>query len=81
MILELPGESAMRLGGALMNPKQELVVMRMLGDPRIPLDIDVFAESILASPPGVALIIPEENLNILARYVPDLVAEFYKLAT
>jgi hypothetical protein len=60
-----------------MNRRQILVAMRMVCDPRIPLEnSNIFPDEILQHGSHTELEISEERLAMLYQYVPDLVSEF-----
>jgi hypothetical protein len=60
-----------------MNRRQTLVAMRMLCDPRIPLEHSaIFPDDMLQRGSHAVLEISEERLGMLYQYVPDLVCEY-----
>jgi hypothetical protein len=62
-----------------MNKQQTLIVMRVLVDPRLPLECgDIFSEAILDAAPGHPLSITDDRLEALSTYLPDLVIEYRK---
>lgn len=60
-----------------MNKRQTSVALRMLRDPRLPLEhSDIFTEDIQQSGSRAILEISEEKLGMLFQFVPELVYEY-----
>lgn len=60
-----------------MNQKQTSIAAQMLVDRRIPLEhSEILAMTVLECPSPAELEISDEQLAILAQYVPELVCQF-----
>ncbi|MBJ6724614.1 hypothetical protein [Geomesophilobacter sediminis] len=62
-----------------MNTKQTVIAMKMLLDPRLPRDqSEVFSRAVLDAAPGVQLDIPDDRLEVLSQFLPELVTAYRK---